>query len=65
MNMREKRAKKRPTGDISTRQFIGAKEVTDYSLVTYEHGELVYFDCEANPISQCFQKPVSVPGSMP
>lgn len=27
----------------STRRLIGIKDITDYSLVTYEHGELVYF----------------------
>ena len=27
----------------STRRLIGIKDITDYSLVTYDHGELVYF----------------------
>ena len=31
-------AKKR----ASTRQLIGTKEITEYSLQTYGHGELVY-----------------------
>lgn len=26
-----------------TRRLIGIKDITDYSLVTYDHGELVYF----------------------
>lgn len=37
----KKEAKQR----ASTRQLIGAKAVTDYSLVTYGQGELVYFIC--------------------
>ena len=40
MNREKKRAKKEADRRLSTRQFIGAKEVTDYSLVTYEHGEM-------------------------
>lgn len=34
-----------------TRQLIGAKEITDYSLITYEHGELVYFIIKPSNIS--------------
>ncbi|HEX2925295.1 MAG TPA: hypothetical protein VHP38_03400 [Ruminiclostridium sp.] len=34
-----------------TRQLIGAKEITDYSLMTYEHGELVYFIIKPSNIS--------------
>lgn len=43
----EKEAEKR----LSTRQFIGAKEITDYSLVTYGQGELVYFIVKPTNIS--------------
>lgn len=35
--------KKQEKQQASTRQLIGAREITDYSLVTYGHGELVYF----------------------
>lgn len=34
-----------------TRQLIGAKGITDYSLITYEHGELVYFIIKPSNIS--------------
>ena len=44
---RKKEAEKR----LSTRQFIGAKEITDYSLVTYGQGELVYFIVKPTNIS--------------
>ena len=39
MSKKRKEEKKR----ASTRRLIGIKDITDYSLVTYEHGELVYF----------------------
>ncbi|MFR4783803.1 MAG: hypothetical protein ACLUAR_13670 [Pilosibacter sp.] len=45
--MRKKEAKQR----ASTRQLIGAKAVTDYSLVTYGQGELVYFIVKPSNIS--------------
>lgn len=35
----------------STRQLIGVKEVTDYSLATYGQGELVYFIVKPSNIS--------------
>ena len=54
----KKEAKQR----ASTRQLIGAKAVTDYSLVTYGQGELVYFIVK--PTSLCFPKRVSAQGSM-
>lgn len=38
-------------GVQSTRQLIGAGEITDYSLVTYGHGELVYFIVKPSNIS--------------
>ena len=43
----KKEAKQR----ASTRQLIGAKAVTDYSLVTYGQGELVYFIVKLSNIS--------------
>lgn len=43
----KKEAKQR----ASTRQLIGAKAVTDYSLVTYGQGELVYFIVKSSNIS--------------
>lgn len=46
-NIRKKEAKQR----ASTRQLIGAKAVTDYSLVTYGQGELVYFIVKPSNIS--------------
>lgn len=51
MNREKKRAKKEADRRLSTRQFIGAKEVTDYSLVTYEHGELEYVIVKPTNIS--------------
>ena len=36
---------------LSTRQLIGTKAITDYSLQTYEHGELVYFMIKPSNIS--------------
>lgn len=35
----------------STRQLIGTKEITEYSLQTYGHGELVYFIIKPSNIS--------------
>ena len=43
MNRKKKDEKKEAAKRASTREFIGAKEITDYSLVTYGQGELVYF----------------------
>ena len=41
---RKKKAEKREAEKrASTREFLGAQEITDYSLVTYGKGELVYF----------------------
>lgn len=39
MSKKRREEKKR----ASTRRLIGIKDITDYSLVTYDHGELVYF----------------------
>ena len=41
--MRKITEKNRAREKASTRQLIGARAVTDYSLVTYGQGELVYF----------------------
>lgn len=43
MNKKKTSEKKEARKRASTRQLIGAKAVTDYSLVTYGQGELVYF----------------------
>ena len=43
MNREKKRKKQEARHRASTRQLIGAKALTDYSLVTYGQGELVYF----------------------
>lgn len=47
----EKKSEKEAEKHLSTRQFIGAKEITDYSLVTYGQGELVYFIVKPTNIS--------------
>ena len=47
MSREKRKAKKEAEKRLSTRQFIGAKEITDYSLVTYGQGELVYY-CKTN-----------------
>lgn len=41
--MNKKAEKKESARRASTRQLIGAKAVTEYSLLTYGHGELVFF----------------------
>lgn len=43
----------------STRQLIGAKEITDYSLVTYGQGELVYFIVKPSNISVLSEASIS------
>lgn len=43
----------------STRQLIGVKEVTDYSLATYGQGELVYFIVKPSNISVLSEASVS------
>ncbi len=48
MSRKEKREERQRA---STRQLIGAGEITDYSLVTYGHGELVYFIVKPSNIS--------------
>lgn len=51
--MRKKKTseKKEAKQRASTRQLIGAKAITDYSLVTYGQGELVYFIVKPSNIS--------------
>ena len=49
--MNKKAEKKESARRASTRQLIGTKAVTDYSLVTYGHGELVYFLVKPSNIS--------------
>ena len=51
MNREKKSEKQEAKRRASTRQLIGAKEITDYSLVTYGHGELVYFIVKPTNIS--------------
>lgn len=56
---REKNLKKQEAKrQASTRQLIGAKEITDYSLVTYGQGELVYFIVKPTNISVLSQASV-------
>lgn len=56
---REKKFKKHEAKrQASTRQLIGAKEITDYSLVTYGQGELVYFIVKPTNISVLSQASV-------
>lgn len=51
MSREKRKAKKEAEKRLSTRQFISAKEITDYSLVTYGQGELVYFIVKPTNIS--------------
>ena len=51
MSREKRKAKKEAEKRLSTRQFIGAKEITYYSLVTYGQGELVYFIVKPTNIS--------------
>lgn len=50
--------KKEAARRASTRQLIGTKAVTDYSLQTYGHGELVYFIVKPSNISVLSQASV-------
>lgn len=43
----------------STRHLIGIREITDYSLATYDHGELVYFIVKPSNISVLSESSVS------
>ena len=58
MNRKKKSEKQEAKRRASTRQLIGAKEITDYSLVTYGHGELVYFIVKPTNISVLSQASV-------
>ena len=58
MNRKKKSEKQEAKRRTSTRQLIGAKEITDYSLVTYGHGELVYFIVKPTNISVLSQASV-------
>ena len=58
MNREKKLKKQEAKKQASTRQLIGAKEITDYSLVTYGQGELVYFIVKPTNISVLSQASV-------
>ena len=58
MNREKKLKKQEAKKQASTRQLIGAKEITDYSLVTYGQGELVYFIVKPTNISMLSQASV-------
>ena len=58
MNREKKLKKQEAKRQASTRQLIGAKEITDYSLVTYGQGELVYFIVKPTNISVLSQASV-------
>ena len=56
--MRKQAEKKQAREKNSTRQLIGAKAITDYSLITYGEGELVYFMVQPSNISVLSEKNV-------
>lgn len=56
--MNKKAERKESARRASTRQLIGTKAVTDYSLQTYGHGELVYFIIKPSNISVLSQASV-------
>ena len=43
--------KKEEKRKASTRKFIGIKDISDFSIITYDHGELVYFLIKPTNIS--------------
>lgn len=49
--MRKQAEKKQAREKASTRQLIGAKAITDYSLITYGEGEMVYFMVQPSNLS--------------
>lgn len=59
MNKRRISETKEAKQRASTRQLIGAKEITDYSLVTYGQGELVYFIVKPSNISVLSEASIS------
>lgn len=56
MSRKEKKIAKQK---LSTRQLIGTKDITDYSLQTYGHGELVYFIIKPSNISVLSEASIS------
>ena len=56
--MRKQAVKKQAREKNSTRQLIGAKAITDYSLITYGEGELVYLMVQPSNISVLSEKNV-------
>ena len=46
-----RKVKQKEKQKMATRQLIGTKAVTDYSLQTYDHGELVFFIIKPSNIS--------------
>ena len=54
-----KKAKQEAKQRASTRQLIGTKEITEYSLQTYGHGELVYFIIKPSNISVLSEASIS------
>lgn len=56
MSRKEKKAARQKQ---STRQLIGTKAITDHSLITYEHGELVYFNVKPSNISVLSEASIS------
>lgn len=55
-----KQAKQEAKSKASTRQLIGTKAVTEYSLKTYGHGELVYFIIKPSNISVLSEASISI-----
>ena len=49
--MRKQAEKKQAREKASTRQLIGGKAITDYSLITYGEGEIVYFMVQPSNLS--------------
>ena len=56
--MYKRQEKKQAREKNSTRQLIGAKAITDYSLITYGEGELVYLMVQPSNISVLSEKNV-------
>lgn len=56
MSRKEKRIARQK---LSTRQLIGTKDITDYSLQTYGHGELVYVIIKPSNISVLSEASIS------
>lgn len=54
-----RKEKNRSKQKLSTRQLIGTKDITDYSLQTYEQGELVYFIIKPSNISVLSEASIS------